>query len=72
MLAAALSEASALKSALHLDPSCRRGYAKELAALARSKLESRTLPVADELHAGPLYLRKSDAELNLEQHLLTR
>jgi tRNA threonylcarbamoyladenosine biosynthesis protein TsaB len=67
MLAAALNEASELKTVLRVDPSGRRGYAKELSELARTKLEAKHLVSEDELHAGPLYLRKSDAELNLRQ-----
>jgi tRNA threonylcarbamoyladenosine biosynthesis protein TsaB len=65
MLATVLNEASMLKASLHLDPAHRHGHAKELATLARVKLEAHDLIVDDELHAGPLYLRKSDAELNL-------
>ncbi|MDR3302877.1 MAG: tRNA (adenosine(37)-N6)-threonylcarbamoyltransferase complex dimerization subunit type 1 TsaB [Treponema sp.] len=64
MLAAMLSEVPTLR----LDPACRSGHARELATLARTKLEANKGIVSteqDELRAGPLYLRKSDAELNL-------
>jgi hypothetical protein len=69
MLLTALNEASSLKAALRLDPAHRRGHAMELAmrtrTLAQTKLEAGGIIGDDELHAGPLYLRKSDAELNL-------
>ncbi|MDR1399467.1 MAG: tRNA (adenosine(37)-N6)-threonylcarbamoyltransferase complex dimerization subunit type 1 TsaB [Treponema sp.] len=66
LLATALHEAPLFnKTLLHLDPIRRRGYAKELAALARAKLAtSSTADIAAELHSGLLYLRKSDAELH--------
>jgi tRNA threonylcarbamoyladenosine biosynthesis protein TsaB len=42
-----------------LDPHCRRGRARELLEIAKSVISTET----DDLHSGPLYLRKSDAEL---------
>jgi tRNA threonylcarbamoyladenosine biosynthesis protein TsaB len=65
MLVTALSETPLFnKTLLRLDPIRRRGHAKELATLARAKLAA---GAAAELSSGLFYLRKSDAELNLEQ-----
>jgi tRNA threonylcarbamoyladenosine biosynthesis protein TsaB len=72
MLAAALSETPLFnETLLRLDPAGRRGHAKELAMLARAKLAARSASGATDNAAEPgsglLYIRKSDAELNLEQ-----
>ncbi|MDR0636836.1 MAG: tRNA (adenosine(37)-N6)-threonylcarbamoyltransferase complex dimerization subunit type 1 TsaB [Treponema sp.] len=65
LLAAALSEIPSFnKTLLRLDPTRRRGHAKELATLARAKLAtSSAADIAAELRSGLLYLRRSDAEL---------
>jgi tRNA threonylcarbamoyladenosine biosynthesis protein TsaB len=66
LLANALNEMPLFyKPLLRLDPVRRRGYAKELAALARARLATRSVAdLAAESRSGLLYIRKSDAELN--------
>ena len=49
---------SAHISGVRVDPDCRRGRARELLEIARSRLSEET----DDLNSGPVYLRKSDAE----------
>jgi tRNA threonylcarbamoyladenosine biosynthesis protein TsaB len=47
---------------LFVDPHGKRGKAMELLAMAQ---KNAMLPEGEEVFSGPLYLRKSDAELNL-------
>ena len=72
MLAAALSEAPLFNNTvLRLDPIRRRGYAKELATLARAKLAaSSAADIAAELSSGLLYIRRSDAELQQPEKIM--
>jgi tRNA threonylcarbamoyladenosine biosynthesis protein TsaB len=49
-----------------LDPNFRRGWAGELIAIAKkSKLKDNGYCEEEDIFSGPLYLRKSDAELNI-------
>jgi tRNA threonylcarbamoyladenosine biosynthesis protein TsaB len=52
------SEVSAPFPRAEIDPACGRGHARELLNLAAKK------DIVDYADSGPLYLRKSDAELN--------
>lgn len=46
-----------------LDPGCRKGRARELLDLAALEFAKKDGMVHDEVLSGPLYVRKSDAEL---------
>jgi len=45
-------------SGVGLDPDCRKGRARELLEIARSRLSEET----NDIDSGPVYIRKSDAE----------
>ncbi|MDR2535791.1 MAG: tRNA (adenosine(37)-N6)-threonylcarbamoyltransferase complex dimerization subunit type 1 TsaB [Treponema sp.] len=66
MLYSALSRLlePALKEKIHLDPGRRKGRAQELIALVKPRLAN-LQDTDSEVSSCPLYLRKSDAELNV-------
>jgi tRNA threonylcarbamoyladenosine biosynthesis protein TsaB len=69
MLQSALAGTCGSPDILRLDPRHRKGWARELLELAQIELAQKggVCQLDDhELFAGPLYLRKSDAELNLK------
>ena len=53
---------SCLSSGIRVDPVFRRGYAKELLEIAKND----KLKGVNDIKEGPVYLRKSDAELNFK------
>lgn len=74
VLKAVCSSAPDIQDHIHLDPWGRRGWAKELAELAQRRIQAgdgtimKELRDTGEVFAGPLYLRKSDAELGRAAH----
>jgi tRNA threonylcarbamoyladenosine biosynthesis protein TsaB len=68
-LKALRSIAPDIRDQIHLDPWAKRGWGKELVELAQRKLQAgdgelmKELRDTSDVFSGPLYLRKSDAEL---------
>ncbi|MHB9294190.1 putative tRNA threonylcarbamoyladenosine biosynthesis protein TsaB [Hollandina sp. SP2] len=67
----ALSSIAPYIQQIHLDSRGHKGWGKELLELAQRRLQAgngelmQDLPARSEVFSGPLYLRKSDAELRL-------
>jgi tRNA threonylcarbamoyladenosine biosynthesis protein TsaB len=74
VLQALLSTVPDMQDQIRLDPRGNKGWGKELVELAQRRLQARNgelikeLPVRSEVFSGPLYLRKSDAELGRPDH----
>jgi tRNA A37 threonylcarbamoyladenosine modification protein TsaB len=62
LLYSELKSIPSLRDRLQLDPCRRKGGARELLALAKLRL-AKPDRIETEVFTGPLYLRKSDAEL---------